>query len=190
MTSFFITSCSQKDINSANESVIPKDRFEKYDNGNIIIGDSNNAKYAVRYIYKINNIIEKKITLYIDKLPYLNKPFNLCKEYKSFKNLKGVTTQKNNKKPIYKDDSVNCESIINVGTPYKDGKELMIHANIVFLDGFRIKKVGGYDLYLKQTQSINFSNGILLLNKGKNMYSTSSRYQKTEESYWNIKKLN
>lgn len=76
----FIVGCSDKNNTIKDNKTIKNNydvKYIKYDNTNHIVGNKLNSIITLQYLKTKNNIIDRKITFYIDKLPY-TKDFNLC----------------------------------------------------------------------------------------------------------------
>lgn len=137
----FLSGCSTTNI-SPNK----QDDFVKYDNTNHVIGDKDSAIKTLFYVEEVNNKVEKKITFYIDKIPY-KKEFDLCSDKKDFKVIKSVSVDSNNKlKAVYEDKHIDCISSLQI---HRDSNDILEGSyNIKFLDGFDVQDFHGHDLLL------------------------------------------
>lgn len=171
----FSSGCSTANVNTEKQN-----KFIQYDNTNHIIGNKENAIKTLFYIEEINGKIDKKITFYIDKLPYKT-DFNLCSDKKDFKIVKSVTIDKStHPQVIYEDDPIDCNGYIYVAL---NNNDLMGSYSIKFLDGFDIQDFHGYDLLLKHTTSESNS----FFTTKDNSSEEDSIKQIIKKRYWYIK---
>jgi len=108
---FLLGGCSTTKITTKQDV-----KFREYDNTNHIVGEKNIATKKLIYIEEVNNKVSKKVTFYIDKLPF-NKKFNLCKN-----------------------TSYNCNSYISVVEDRYPNNDIVGAFNLKMISGFR--KVG------------------------------------------------
>lgn len=87
----------------------------RYDNTNHVINPSGKKAYVLNYIEKANDIIYRKLTINIPKLPYKTS-FNLCSDVKEVDK---------------------CEGSIYVR---KDAEGYLLDYNVVFLDAIKDNK--------------------------------------------------
>ena len=123
-------------------------KFIKYDNTNHIVGNKDRAIKTLIYKRNNNGKIEKRITFYIDKLPYKMK-FDLCKDQKKIQVLKSVIDMPNGKsKGIYEDEIIDCNSAIYI---YESKRTNKIEGsyNLKMLNGFNVHYLKGHELLLK-----------------------------------------
>ena len=128
-----------------------KNDFIEYDNTNHVIGDKSTAISTLVYIEKTNNMVDKKVTFYIDKFPY-QKRFSLCSDKQNFKIVKSVTIDgKGNKEANYINDPIDCSSAI-----YLNEKGFGSY-KLLFLTGFDVRDFYGFDLLLSNKSSLGSS---------------------------------
>ncbi|MEZ8349565.1 hypothetical protein [Vibrio splendidus] len=117
-------------------------------NRDIVVGDAMTS--VAEFQYKIqreegNGFLLK---VFIDKFPYKNE-FDLCPSEGSYKLLTKVKSDKETATLVYVDEKVNCKSTLEISQ--LRGDEFLYSYNLIFLDGFNVAKVAGFDALLPKS---------------------------------------
>ncbi|ACZ11807.1 hypothetical protein [Sulfurospirillum deleyianum] len=152
----FLTGCVEKQNTTLHNS---NERFEKYNNTNHIVGNKASAIATLIYVQEVDDKIVDKITFYIDKFPY-DVTFNLCQDMKSYRDFKTVFTDEKTKEktPQYFQNSINCQSALNMQISQNDFKALI---DFNLFDGFNIVNFDGFEKKLPVEQPFQSSGYVI-----------------------------
>lgn len=178
--------CSSNNIKN-NELYKPKYKaFKAYipnDNTNIVVGYKENAIALLTYYHTVNNIIEKRVMFYIDKIPYKREFYTCNQKTVSSKTLK-IAQELDFKNIKFYDKNFHCKSEIYVTKDYYN--KILGKFKFNFLNGFNVQNVEE-ETYLYESYIVDEDN-----RTGFDTYEESFVFypkKKVHRAFWEYKEL-